>query len=90
MLNPTITPPTNNEQISIGDHVFLDGAMEEIGAVRAIRKNDLLVYVEGAGDFPVPHGAVVRARYGKVMLDPAQLSEQFLDAAKHAHDNETL
>ncbi len=90
MLNPTITPPTNIEQVSIGDHVFLDGAMEEIGAVRGIRKNDLLVYVEGAGDFPVPQSAVVRARYGKVTLDSSQLSEQFLDAARHAHDNETL
>lgn len=90
MLNPTITPPTNIDHIAVGDHVFLEGASEEIGAVRAVRKTDLLVYVEGAGDFPVPLGAVRKARYGKVTLDPSQMAEPFLEAARHAHDNETL
>lgn len=89
MLNPTITPPTNRPEIRVGDHVFLEGAGEAIGGVRSIRATTLLVYVEGAGDFHVPVEAVRSARYGKVVLDPAQLDEKFLDAARAAHASET-
>lgn len=89
MLNPTITPPTNRPEIAVGDHVFLEGTSEPIGGIRSIRPKALLVYVEGAGDFLVPLQAIRAARYGKVVLDPAQLDERFLDAARAAHTRET-
>ena len=50
MLNPTIRPPTNTQSLEIGDHAFLVGGEEEIGAVRSIGRDALVIYVEGAGD----------------------------------------
>lgn len=85
-----MTPPTNRPQISIGDHVFLEQGGEEIGAVRGTKGHGLLVYVEGAGDFVVPVDAIRSARYGKIVLDADKLDERFLEAARHAHENETM
>lgn len=77
------------EKATIGDHVFLEDGGEEIGAVRTIRPESLVIYVEGAGDFQVGAEAVRAVHYGKVVLDAAKLDPRLLSAAEAAHANET-
>jgi hypothetical protein len=77
------------EKATIGDHVFLEDGGEEIGAVRTIRPEALVIYVEGAGDFMVGADAIRAVHYGKVVLDSTQLDARLLAAAQAAHANET-
>jgi len=75
-------------QVSVGDQLFLEEGGEEIGAVRVVAVDHLVVYVEAAGDFVVP-GAWVRAAHdGKVVLDPHKIDPTLLDAANRAHEAE--
>ena len=75
--------------VQVGDQLFLQEGGEEIGAVREVAPDHLIVYVEAAGDFVVPGAWVKSAHDGKVVLDPeAVRNPQFLVAAQHAHDNE--
>ena len=76
------------EKATIGDHVFLEDGGEEIGAVRQIAKAELVIYVEGAGDFTVAADAVRAVHYGKVVLDANKLDPRVLSAAQAAHANE--
>ena len=76
------------EKATIGDHVFLEDGGEEIGAVRQIAKSEIVIYVEGAGDFTIPGDAVRAVHYGKVVLDAAKLDQRVLTAAHAAHSNE--
>lgn len=76
------------EKATIGDHVFLEDGGEEIGAVRQIARSELVIYVEGAGDFTVPGEAVRAVHYGKVVLDADKLDPRVLSAARAAHANE--
>jgi len=77
-------------QVQIGDQLFLEEGGEEIGAVRKVAPDHLIVYVEAAGDFVVP-GLWVRAAHdGKVVLDPARVEDaELLAAAGRAHERET-
>ena len=43
-----------HEKIREGFDVFLAGGDKSFGAVRQVRKSELVVYVENAGDFEVP------------------------------------
>jgi len=75
--------------VQVGDHLFFEEGGEEIGAVREVKPDHLVVYIEAAGDFVVPGGWVRAAHDGKVVLDPHTVGNpQFLLAALHAHDNE--
>lgn len=76
------------EKTTIGDHVFLEDGGEEIGAVRSIQPPDLVIYVEGAGDFSVAQDAIRAVHYGKVVLDAAKLEPKVLAAARSAHASE--
>ena len=76
------------EKATIGDHVFLEDGGEEIGAVRQIARTELVIYVEGAGDFTVSADSVRAVHYGKVVLDAAKLDPRVLLAAHAAHANE--
>jgi hypothetical protein len=76
-------------QIEIGYQVFLSEGGEEIGAVRQVGPDHIVVYVEGARDFIVKGPAVKSAHDGKVVLDPAHVEPTLLEAARHAHDAET-
>jgi len=76
------------ERATIGDHVFLEDGGEEIGAVRQIQPKELVIYVEGAGDFVVDADAVCAVHYGKVVLDATKLEPRILTAARAAHANE--
>ena len=74
--------------VQIGDQLFLEEGGEEIGAVRKVAPDHLVVYIEAAGDFTVP-GPWVRAVHdGKVVLDPDQCDSTFLAAAQSAHERE--
>jgi hypothetical protein len=76
--------------VQIGDQIFLDDAGgEDIGAVRKVAPDHLVVYVEAAGDFTVPGPWVRAAHDGKVILDPAKCDSTFLAAARGAHERET-
>ena len=79
----------HNFEVSVGDHVFLDGAGEEIGAVRKIERDHLVVYIEAAGDFVVHGPEVKAAHYGKVILVPELVDPKLLAAARVAHERET-
>ena len=76
-------------QIDVGYQVYLAEGGEEIGAVRHVAPDHIVVYVEGARDFIVKGPAVQAAHDGKVVLDPAVIEPELLDAAQHAHDAET-
>lgn len=75
-------------RVSVGDHVFLDHADEEVGAVRQVAKDHLIVYIENAGDFVVRGNHVKSAHDGKVILDPETAEPALLDAARRAHESE--
>jgi hypothetical protein len=56
--------------------------------VRQVRKNELVIYVENAGDFEVPLAAVKDAGAGKVVLDAGQLEPKLRAAIARAHSGE--
>lgn len=74
--------------VSVGDQVFLDGNPEEIGAVRQVTPDSVVVYIENAGDFTVRGPHVKAAHDGKLVLDPKHAEPTLLEAAKRAHTRE--
>jgi hypothetical protein len=80
---------THNFQVSVDDQVFLEEGGEEIGAVRKVAKDHLVVYIENNGDFEVAGPAVRAAHDGKVILDAAQLAPELLKALEKVHSKET-
>jgi hypothetical protein len=78
----------HNFQVSVGDHVFLEEGGEEIGAVRKVERDHLVVYIEAAGDFIVRGPEVKAAHYGKVVLSPDLVDPLLLNAARTAHERE--
>ena len=75
--------------VSVGDQLFLEEGGEEIGAVRKVAPDHLVVYVEAAGDFVIPGDWVRAAHDGKVVLDPMKVDEKLLVAAAAAHESES-
>jgi hypothetical protein len=75
--------------IQIGDQVFLEEGGEEIGAVRVVAKDHLVIYIEGGGDFTLHGPEIAAAHDGKVRLDPSKLPPALLTAAQAAHTQET-
>lgn len=75
-------------EVSVGDHVFLDGGGEEVGAVRKIERDHLVVYIEAAGDFIVRGPEIKAVHYGKLVLKPDLVDPQLLEAARAAHERE--
>ena len=76
------------EKVKDGFDVFLTEGGHAFGAVRQVRKSELVVYVENAGDFEVPFAAVKHAGAGKVVLDEEQLPPKLRDAIANAHRRE--
>jgi hypothetical protein len=77
-----------HEKIQEGFDVFLHDGEGSVGAVRQVRKSELVVYVENAGDFEVPFSAIKDADAEKVILDSAQLSPKLLEAIRARHNAE--
>ncbi|MBV8761209.1 MAG: hypothetical protein JO257_28185 [Deltaproteobacteria bacterium] len=80
---------THNFHVQVGDQVFLEEGGEEIGAVRKVAKDHLVIYIEAAGDFVVAGPGVQAAHDGKVVLAADQLEPKVLEAARSAHERET-
>lgn len=74
--------------IRIGDQAFTADGGEEFGAVRDVGDDDVLVYVENAGDFRIPLDAVASVHAGKVIFDCRKLERRLRAAINHAHDAE--
>ena len=77
-----------HEKIREGFDVFLHDGGKSFGAVRQVRKDAILVYVENAGDFEIPFRAVRDAEAGKVILDATHLDSKLRDAIHRAHTGE--
>jgi hypothetical protein len=79
-----------NERIAVGFQTFVSDGPETFGAIRAISPNgqELTVYVENAGDFMVPIGAVTSVQSEKVTFDCKKLDKKLRKAIGHAHDAE--
>jgi len=75
-------------QVTVDSQVYLDEGGEEIGSVREVGHDYIVVYVEGAGDFVVKGPEVRAAHDGKLLLDRDKLDPKLLAAALHAHERE--
>ncbi len=79
------------EAIDVGFQAYLDEGGEDFGAVREVApdgRDEVVVYVENAGDFIIPLRAIRSAHDGKVVLEAAKLDQRLRDAIAHAHDRE--
>ena len=76
-----------NQQIQEGFGVFAADGQKPFGAVRKVAPV-LTVYVENAGDFVIPAGAVKAVHQQKVIVDVAKLDVRLRQAIGHAHDAE--
>jgi hypothetical protein len=78
----------HNFEVNVGDQVFLEEGGEEVGAVRKIERDHLVVYIEAAGDFIVRGPEVKAIHYGKVVLSADLVDPKLLAAARAAHEGE--
>ncbi len=78
-------------RIEIGYQLFAAEGGESFGAVRAVLpagRPELVIYVEGAGDFTIALDAVTAVHDHKVLVNPLKLDAKLRSAIKHAHDRE--
>jgi hypothetical protein len=80
--------PARQDRIEIGFHVFIRDGGEEVGAVRGVSRDGLVVYVENTGEFTVSRTAVEAVHFEKVILRCEKLSRVLRRAIAHAHDAE--
>jgi len=76
------------DRIQVGYQAFLIDGGEEFGAVREVKDDAIVVYVENAGDFRVPLDAVAAVHSQKVVFAPDKLDPKLVQAIEHAHDAE--
>ncbi len=79
------------ERIQEGFDVFVHDGDKSFGAVRQISPDgrpEIVVYVEGAGDFVVPLSAVQDVHAEKVILHCGRIDHRLKAAIGHAHDAE--
>jgi hypothetical protein len=72
----------------IGYQVYVQEGGEEVGAVREVHPDHLLVYIENAGDFRIGPEGIRAVHDGKVILDFARIDDELRNAIVHAHDAE--
>ncbi|WP_133478619.1 hypothetical protein [Cognatilysobacter segetis] len=77
------------EQIEVGQMVFVADGSVGVGAVRETRRTEFVVNIQNAGDFVLPHDAVRDVHSGKVVLDMARLAPEVVEALRHVHDAES-
>ena len=68
--------------------VFLHDGDVAIGAVRGMSGNDVIIYIENAGDFTLPRSAVKDEHEHKVILDGSMLDAKARTAIGRAHASE--
>jgi hypothetical protein len=76
------------ERIEPGYQVYAGEGVDAVGGVRQLRGRDLVIDIEGAGDFVIPRRVVAAVHDQKVILDMGQLDENVRRAIAHAHDLE--
>jgi hypothetical protein len=79
------------DNIQEGFEVFLSDHDKAFGAVRQVApqgRQEIVIYVENAGDFYVPLDAVEAVHAQKVILARAKLDKKLRQAIAHAHDAE--
>lgn len=74
--------------VEVGFQVFLAEDGDTFGAVHEVRSDELVIYVENAGDFVVKPDSVARVHDGKVILDGARLDRKLWKAIARAHERE--
>jgi hypothetical protein len=77
--------------IEIGFQLFTAEGGDAFGAVRTVLpagRPELVIYVEGAGDFTIDLDAVTAVHDKKVLVNPLKLEPKLRSAIKHAHDRE--
>jgi hypothetical protein len=80
-----------DEPVQEGFEVFVADDNKAFGAVRQVRpnsKSEIVVYVENAGDFTIPFGAIKAVHSQKVIVDCDKLDPKLRKAIGHAHDAE--
>ena len=77
-----------HEKIREGFDVFLKDGGHAFGAVREVHRNEIVVYIENAGDFRIPMAAVKEVEVEKVVLDTVWLDPQTREAIRKAHSGE--
>lgn len=80
------------EKIGVGYEAFVSDGEGAIGAVRDVApqgRQELVIYVENAGDFTVPFTAIEAVHDGKIVLSCGKLDMKLRRAIGHAHDVET-
>ena len=75
-------------QVEVGYQAFVTDGDEEFGAVRQVLPDEVVVYVENAGDMVFPMAAVAKVAHQKGVFHPDKLDPKLLDAIAHAHDAE--
>ena len=81
----------NLEQVEVAAQVYLEEGSDPFGAVRRVGyegRPEITIYIENAGEFVIPAGAIRSAHDGKVILDRNRLDDRLRDAIAHAHDRE--
>lgn len=76
------------QNIEIGYQAFVRDGDDMFGAIRAVMPEEIVVYVENAGDFVVPKSAVLAVHSQKVVFDAEKLDEKVRRAIDHAHEAE--
>lgn len=79
------------QKIEPGFQVFASDGGQEFGAVRQVApqgRQEIVIYVENAGEFSVPLSAVEAVHSQKVILNCARLDHRLRRAIGHAHDAE--
>jgi hypothetical protein len=79
---------THSFKVQVGDQVFVGSALEEVGAVRKVAHDHLVIYIEGGGEFRIEGPEVVSAHDGKLVLDAGKLPAAMQEAIAKAHENE--
>jgi hypothetical protein len=74
--------------VHIGDQVYVKEGGVMFGAVRAVHRHGLQIYIENSGDFEVPAEAVKSVHDGKVLLVLEKLGAPLRTAIAHAHRSE--
>ena len=68
--------------------VFVHDGDKAFGAVREVRRGEMVIYVENAGDFTVPFSAVSDVHAEKVILNSGKLDPALKRAITAAHKGE--
>ena len=75
-------------KIEEGFMAFLADGGEGVAAVRRVRADGIVLYVENSGEFVVPISAVSDVHSQKVILNARMLDAKLLEAIKRVHASE--